>query len=147
MSAGSNPWTSRHGIGCSPEAGAALHDGHGAAPPLNSPHPSSLASETTFIGDYFANDIAADPSGPGSLDYTTSVSTYNADGNTDNRQQQVVVIAEFPEDSTHVPGAVLDCERWPLEGRAWPVVWTIVSPPPTMPQGSINRCQPPGDQV
>ena len=59
-------------------------------PQLNAAHSGCATCETTFIGDYFGNTIA------GSMDYTTSVSTYNDGTNPYYRQQQIVAAISIP---------------------------------------------------
>lgn len=61
-------------------------------PQLNSPHAESAGSEDTFIGDYFGNITGPNPTGPGTLDYSTFTSTYNDGTNSAFRQQQIVAI-------------------------------------------------------
>jgi hypothetical protein len=64
---------------------------HSWDPQLNSPRRFCVCSPTaTFIGDYFGNTTA------GSIDYTTSVSTFNDGSNPFNRQQQVVATIAVP---------------------------------------------------
>ena len=64
-------------------------------PQLNAAHYSSAARDKTFIGDYFGNTTGPNESG-GSIDYTTSVSTYNDGTNPDYRQQQIVATVAVP---------------------------------------------------
>jgi len=59
-------------------------------PQLNAAHYSSAARDKTFIGDYFGNTTG------GSIDYTTSVSTYNDGTNPDFQQQQIVATVAVP---------------------------------------------------
>ena len=59
-------------------------------PELNSPHPYGIARPTGFIGDYFGN-VAN-----GSVEVTTSVSTFNDGTNPDFRQQQIVAEVPIP---------------------------------------------------
>ena len=61
-------------------------------PQLNEPKPSNLNGVEGFIGDYYGNITSAD----GSLDYTTSVSTYNDGSNPSNQQQQVIATVAIP---------------------------------------------------
>ncbi len=64
-------------------------------PQLNAAHYHSAPVDKTFIGDYFGNTTGPDGSG-GSIDYTTSVSTYNDGTNPDFRQQQIVATVAVP---------------------------------------------------
>jgi len=59
-------------------------------PQLNAAHYSRASVDKTFIGDYFGNTTG------GSIDYTTSVSTYNDGTNPDYRQQQIVATVAVP---------------------------------------------------
>ncbi len=59
-------------------------------PQLNSPHPGRIGSSGTFIGDYFGNNMS------GSIDLTTSVSTYDDGSNPSHYQQQVVAAVAMP---------------------------------------------------
>jgi hypothetical protein len=59
-------------------------------PQLNAAHYSRASVDKTFIGDYFGNTTA------GSIDYTTSVSTFNDGTNPDFRQQQIVATIAVP---------------------------------------------------
>lgn len=59
-------------------------------PQLNAPVRFGGSNPTTFIGDYFGNTVA------GSLDYTTSVSTYDDGTNPGHQQQQVVATIPLP---------------------------------------------------
>jgi hypothetical protein len=68
---------------------------HSWDPELNSPHYSRASRDKTFIGDYFGNTTG--PNGrSGSIDYTTSVSTYNDGSNPEFRQQQIVATVAVP---------------------------------------------------
>ncbi|MBS2966223.1 hypothetical protein KGA66_24475 [Actinocrinis puniceicyclus] len=67
---------------------------HAFDPQLNSPHPGSAGSATTFLGDYFGN-ITAATSGA-AVDYTTSVTTYNDGTNPKNQQQQLIAQVAIP---------------------------------------------------
>jgi len=64
-------------------------------PQLNAAHYSRASVDKTFIGDYFGNTTGPNGSG-GSIDYTTSVSTYNDGSNPDFRQQQIVASVAVP---------------------------------------------------
>ncbi len=64
-------------------------------PQLNAPHYSRASRDKTFIGDYFGNTTGPNGSG-GSIDYTTSVSTYNDGSNPEFRQQQIVATVAVP---------------------------------------------------
>lgn len=66
---------------------------HAFDPQLNSPSESGTGNPT-FIGDYFGNTVGA--SGSGTVDYTTSVTTYNDGTNPANRQQQLVATVPVP---------------------------------------------------
>ena len=58
---------------------------HSFDPQLSAPHPGSISSSTTFIGDYFGVDSG------GGFTFTTSVTTFNAGGvNPAFHQQQLV---------------------------------------------------------
>jgi len=59
-------------------------------PQLNEPLPSNINGVEGFIGDYYGN-IAA-----GSVDYTTSVSTYDDGTNPSNQQEQIVAAVAIP---------------------------------------------------
>ena len=59
-------------------------------PQLNAAHYASASVDRTFIGDYFGNTTA------GSLDYVSSVSTYNDGTNPYYRQQQIVAVVSVP---------------------------------------------------
>lgn len=63
---------------------------HSWDPQLNSPYPYGIGTAIGFIGDYFGNITS------GSMDYTTSVSTYNDGSNPANRQQQVIAAVAVP---------------------------------------------------
>jgi hypothetical protein len=63
---------------------------HSWDPQLNAPHTSSPSSSSTFIGDYFGNDL----SGPS--DVFTFVSTYDDGTNAGHDQQQVVATVATP---------------------------------------------------
>jgi hypothetical protein len=63
-------------------------------PQLNSPHTDCAACETTFIGDYFGNIVAAAPGG--ALDYSSFTSTYNDGTNPAHDQQQTVATVPVP---------------------------------------------------
>jgi hypothetical protein len=64
-------------------------------PQLNAAHYSRASRDKTFIGDYFGNTTGPNGSG-GSIDYTTSVSTYNDGSNPEFRQQQIVATVAVP---------------------------------------------------
>ena len=64
-------------------------------PQLNAAHYSNATVDKTFIGDYFGNTTGPNGSG-GSIDYTTSVSTYNDGSNPEFRQQQIVATVAVP---------------------------------------------------
>jgi hypothetical protein len=68
---------------------------HSWDPELNSAHYSRASRDKTFIGDYFGNTTGPNGSG-GSIDYTTSVSTYNDGSNPEFRQQQIVATVAVP---------------------------------------------------
>jgi hypothetical protein len=61
-------------------------------PQLNEPRPAGFTRLEGFIGDYYGNVTSAD----GSVDYTTSTSTYNDGSNPDNQQQQVIATIAVP---------------------------------------------------
>jgi len=63
-------------------------------PQLNAPHSGCAACETTFIGDYFGNTVAGDPSG--ALDYASFVSTFDDGTNSSHYQQQIVAAVPVP---------------------------------------------------
>ncbi len=63
-------------------------------PQLNSPHTSCASCETTFLGDYFGNDVG--PGADGLVDYTTFVSTYADPTNPNHQQQQIVATLPVP---------------------------------------------------
>lgn len=63
-------------------------------PQLNSPHPGSATGITTFIGDYFGNTTG--PSGAGTLDYSSFVSTYDDGSNPAHYQQQILATITVP---------------------------------------------------
>jgi hypothetical protein len=63
-------------------------------PQLNAPHVDCATCETTFIGDYFGNTTG--PVGPGTLDYSTLVSTYDDGTNPAHDQQQIVATVPVP---------------------------------------------------
>ncbi len=63
-------------------------------PQLNSPHPDSPTSETTFLGDYFGNTVGAEPGG--AVDYSDFVSTYDDGTNPGHFQQQVAAAVAVP---------------------------------------------------
>jgi hypothetical protein len=64
-------------------------------PQLNAAHYSRATVDKTFIGDYFGNTTGQNGSG-GSIDYTTSTSTYNDGSNPDYRQQQIIASVAVP---------------------------------------------------
>jgi hypothetical protein len=68
---------------------------HSWDPELNSPHYSRASRDKTFIGDYFGNTTGPNGRG-GSIDYTTSVSTYNDGSNPEFRQQQIIATVAVP---------------------------------------------------
>ena len=57
---------------------------------MNAPHTGSPSGGSTFIGDYFGNDV----SGPQNV--FTFVSTYNDGTNPSHRQQQVFARTTTP---------------------------------------------------
>ena len=59
-------------------------------PQLNSLKPSSISANEGFIGDYFGNITS------GSIDYTTSVSTFDDGSNPGHFQQQVIATVAVP---------------------------------------------------
>jgi hypothetical protein len=59
-------------------------------PQLNAPHTSCSTCAGTFIGDYFGNTTS------GSVDISTSVSTYDDGTNPSHQQQQVVARVAIP---------------------------------------------------
>jgi hypothetical protein len=59
-------------------------------PQLNEPKPSGIGSDEGFIGDYYGNITS------GSVDLTTSVSTYDDGTNPNHYQQQVVASVAIP---------------------------------------------------
>jgi hypothetical protein len=61
-------------------------------PQLNEPKAAGINRLEGFIGDYYGNITSAD----GSVDYTTSVSTYNDGSNPNNQQQQVIATIAVP---------------------------------------------------
>jgi hypothetical protein len=63
---------------------------HSWDPQLSAPHTSSPSGSSTFIGDYFGNDL----SGPS--DVFTFLSTYDDGTNAGNHQQQVVATVATP---------------------------------------------------
>jgi hypothetical protein len=63
-------------------------------PQLNSPHADCATCETTFLGDYFANAIGAEPGG--AVDYSSFVSTYDDGTNPGHYQQQIVASVPVP---------------------------------------------------
>jgi hypothetical protein len=67
---------------------------HSFDPQLNSPHTSCASCESTFIGDYFGNTVAA--TAAGAVDYSTFVSTYNDGTNPASYQQQIVASVPVP---------------------------------------------------
>ncbi len=67
---------------------------HTFDPQLNSPHTGCATCETTFLGDYFGNDVG--PGAQGFIDYTTFVSTYADPANPGNQQQQIVAKLQVP---------------------------------------------------
>jgi hypothetical protein len=72
-----------------------LISAHSWDPELSSPHYSRASRDKTFIGDYFGNTTGPNGRG-GSIDYTTSVSTYNDGSNPNFRQQQIVATVAVP---------------------------------------------------
>jgi hypothetical protein len=67
---------------------------HTFDPQLNSPHPGCAACLTTFIGDYFGNDVA--DARTSALDYASFVSTYDDGTNPGHYQQQIVASVPVP---------------------------------------------------
>ena len=63
-------------------------------PQLNAPHTSCASCETTFIGDYFGNTVAA--TAVGTVDYSTFTSTYDDGTNSAHYQQQIVASVPVP---------------------------------------------------
>jgi hypothetical protein len=68
---------------------------HSWDPELNAAHYSRASRDKTFIGDYFGNTTGPNGRG-GSIDYTSSVSTYNDGSNPEFRQQQIVATVAVP---------------------------------------------------
>jgi hypothetical protein len=60
----------------------------------NSAHTGCATCETTFLGDYFGEDVG--PGAHGLVDYTTFVSTYADPTNPEHRQQQIVANIPVP---------------------------------------------------
>lgn len=69
---------------------------HSYDPQLNAAHTGCASCETTFIGDYFGNTTGPAPTGTGTLDYSTFVSTYNDGTNPAFYQQQIVATVRVP---------------------------------------------------
>jgi hypothetical protein len=67
---------------------------HTFDPQLSAPHTDCASCETTFLGDYFGNDIGA--GARGFVDYTTFVSTYADPANPGHQQQQIVAKLPVP---------------------------------------------------
>ncbi|HEX6500416.1 MAG TPA: sialidase family protein [Micromonosporaceae bacterium] len=65
---------------------------HTFDPQLNAPHTDCATCEITFIGDYFGNEFTPD----GTVDYSTSVSTYGDPLNPNHWQQQIVASIRVP---------------------------------------------------
>jgi hypothetical protein len=68
---------------------------HSWDPELNAAHYSRASRDKTFIGDYFGNTTGPNGRG-GSIDYTSSVSTYNDGTNPNFYQQQIVATVAVP---------------------------------------------------
>jgi hypothetical protein len=67
---------------------------HTFDPQLNAPHTGCASCETTFLGDYFGNDVGSGTHGL--VDYTTFVSTYADPANPGHQQQQIVAKLPVP---------------------------------------------------
>ena len=86
-----------YGTGLNPIGHNIRLSAHSFDPQLNSAHPDGAGDPTTFIGDYFGTVTGPSAAAPsGSVDYTTSTTTYNDGTNPANEQQQIVAVVAVP---------------------------------------------------